>query len=83
MGGCTITSKTKNQHYLKFFSLRWPLWALGPLRSKCFQKTLILASEANSALSHENEIKIVKITHSAAAAFFGFPIHLQLIFSWL
>ena len=29
------------------------------------QKTLILAFEANSALSHENETKIVKITHSA------------------
>ena len=29
-----------------------------------FQKTLILAFEANSALSHENETKIVKITHS-------------------
>ena len=30
-----------------------------------FQKMLILAFEANSALSHENETKIVKITHSA------------------
>ena len=29
-----------------------------------FQKTLILAFEANRALSRENEIKIVKITHS-------------------
>ena len=28
------------------------------------QKTLILASETNSALSCENETKIVKITHS-------------------
>ena len=32
---------------------------------KKFQKTLILAFEANSALSSENETKIVKITHSA------------------
>ena len=32
---------------------------------KFFQKTLILAFKANSALSHENETKIVKITHSA------------------
>ena len=36
----------------------------GPLCSKIFQKTLILAFEANSALSRENETKIVKITHS-------------------
>ena len=32
---------------------------------KKFQKTLILAFEANSALPRENETKIVKITHSA------------------
>ena len=32
---------------------------------KKFQTTLILAFEVNSALSHENETKIVKITHSA------------------
>ena len=31
---------------------------------------MILAFEANSALSRENETKIVKITHSAAAAHF-------------
>ena len=36
----------------------------GPIRSKKFQTTLILAFEANSALSSENEIKIVKIIHS-------------------
>ena len=36
-----------------------------PLSSKKFQTTLILAFEANSALSCENETKIVKITHSA------------------
>ena len=33
-------------------------------------KTLILAFEANSALSHENETKIVKITHSDGQRFF-------------
>ena len=32
---------------------------------KKFQKKLILVFEANSALSRENETKIVKITHSA------------------
>ena len=32
---------------------------------KKFQTTLILAFEANSALSRKNETKIVKITHSA------------------
>ena len=37
-----------------FTSLRW----------NKFKKTLILAFEANSALSRENETKIVKITHS-------------------
>ena len=36
----------------------------GALRLKIFQKPLILASEANSALSSESEAKIVKITHS-------------------
>ena len=49
----------------------------GPLHSKKFQKMLILAFEANSALSRENETKIMKITHSATAdlhliAFFCF-----------
>ena len=41
----------------------------GPFRAtpfEKFQKTLILAFEANSALSFENETKIVKITHSVA-----------------
>ena len=32
---------------------------------KISKKTLILVFEANSALSGENETKIVKITHSA------------------
>ena len=36
----------------------------GTLCSKKFQTTLILAFEANSALSHKNETKIVTITHS-------------------
>ena len=35
-----------------------------PLRSKKFQKALILAFEANIALPRKNETKIVKITHS-------------------
>ena len=38
---------------------------VGPLYLKKFQTALILAFEANSALSCENETKIVKITHSA------------------
>ena len=42
-----------------------PLAPSGPLRSNFFQKTLILAFVANSALSFENETKIVKIAHSA------------------
>ena len=44
-----------------FSSLRWPPWA-APFEK--FPKTLILAFEANSALSRENETQIVKITHS-------------------
>ena len=60
---CTITSKNIiNVFWNFFFTLLAPSW---PLRSKKFQKTLISAFEANSALSHENETKIVKITHSA------------------
>ena len=48
---------------MKFFlHSRYPS---GTLRSKKFQKTLILAFGANSALSRENKTKIVKITHSA------------------
>ena len=42
-----------------------PLTPMGPLHAKKFQTTLILAFEATSPLSHENETKIVKITHSA------------------
>ena len=40
------------------------------LHSKKFQKTLILAFEANSALSRKNETKIVKITHSAVGCMY-------------
>ena len=42
----------------------YPRVPSGPFRLKKFKKTLILAFEANRALSHENETKIVKITHS-------------------
>ena len=51
LGGCTITSKTKINIFWNFFFT--PLAPSGPLRSKKFQKTFILAFEANSALSHE------------------------------
>ena len=43
-----------------------PLAPSDPIRLKKFQKTLILAFEANSTLSRENETKIVKITHSVS-----------------
>ena len=36
----------------------------GPFGSKKFETTLILAFEPNSALSCENETKIVKIKHN-------------------
>ena len=51
--------------FLEIFSSlrRWPLLGAAPFKK--FQKTLILAFEANSALSRKNETKIVKITHSA------------------
>ena len=61
LGGCTITSKTKINVFWNFFFT--PLAPSGPLHLKKFQKTLILAFEANSALSHESETKFVKITH--------------------
>ena len=44
-----------------------------PLRWKFFQKTLILAFEANSILSRKYETKIVKITHSALPSPFNNP----------
>ena len=47
---------------MKFF-----LHSVGPFGAvlfEKFQKTLILAFESDSALSRENETKIVKITHS-------------------
>ena len=66
LGNCTIISKAKINVFWKIFFT--PLDPSGLLRSKKFQKMLILAFEANSALSHENETKIVKITHSAARA---------------
>ena len=75
LGICTITSKAKINIFWKAkINVFWnffftPLAPSGPLRSKKFQKTLILAFEANSALSHENETKIVKITHSALLTF--------------
>ena len=42
---------------------------------KFFQKMLILAFEVNSALSRENETKIVKITHSAVVV--GYTNYLE------
>ena len=49
--------------FWNFFEQSGPEGARGV--KKKFQKTLILAIEANSALSHENKTKIGKITHSA------------------
>ena len=63
LGGCTITSKTKSTFFEKFSSLRWPL------RDRSVQKfsenvVISLLGFRNSALSCENETKIVKITYS-------------------
>ena len=75
-GSCTITSKAKINIFWKAkINVFWnffftPLAPSGPLHSKIFQKTLILAFEANSALSSKNETKIVKITHSATGRYF-------------
>jgi hypothetical protein len=52
---------------MKFFLT--PLATSVLLRSKKNQTMLILAFEANSALSRENETKIVKIIHSARMIF--------------
>ena len=57
--------QTLKSTFLKFFLT--PLAPSERLRSKKFQTTLILAFEANGALSHENETKIVKIIHSACS----------------
>ena len=65
LGDCTITSKTKSNIVGNFFFTPLAPSRPPPLHSENFQKTLILAFEANSVLSHENETKIVKITHSA------------------
>ena len=68
LGGCMITSKAKINIFWNFFFT--PLAPSGPLRSKKFQKTLILAFEANSAttwthiMEKKSETKIKKITHS-------------------
>ena len=68
LGGCTITSKTLiNVVWNLFFT---PLPSSGPLRSKKFQTTLILAFEANSALTRENETKIVKGKKNGFKIFF-------------
>ena len=63
-------AQLKSMFFEKFSSLRWPLRSRS-IRKKfqktlilSFQKMFILAFEANSALSRENETKIVKITHS-------------------
>ena len=66
LGGYTITSKTKINIFKKFYLTS--LAASRLLHSKFFPKTLILAFEANSALSCETETKIVKITHSATCS---------------
>merc|ERR1712141_212234 len=58
-----LPQRLKSTFFEIFSSLLW-------LRSKKFQKTLILAFEANSALSRKNETKIVKITHSAKVIIF-------------
>ena len=63
LGGCTIiviTSKTKIAVFWNLFSLS----RATPSVRNFFKKTSILAFEANSALSRENETKIVKITYS-------------------
>ena len=57
------------------------IWMCRALRSKKFQTTLILAIDANSALSRENETQIVKIRHSALPYFsFFHSCYLQRIF---
>ena len=57
-----LPQRLKSMFFEIFISLRWPLRSHSV--QKNLKKTLILAFEANSALSHENETKIVKITHS-------------------
>ena len=46
-----------------------------PLHSKFFSKTLILAFEANRALSHENETKIARFPQRLKSTFFEIFSH--------
>ena len=59
-GGCTIATKTKINVFIFFLSSG--RFEAAPFEK--FQKTLILAFEANSALSPENDTKIVQTAHS-------------------
>ena len=65
MGQCTVCLKGYNQRFWNLFERSGSEGANG-VKKKFQTTTLILAFEANSALSHENENKIVKITHSAS-----------------
>ena len=56
-----------------------PFWAA---LLKKFQTTLILAFEANSALSRKNETKIVKITHSDTPRIQNWYFHVENKTEW-
>ena len=55
-----VVARTRQRLKSMFFKIK----ISPPLRPHFIRKTLILAFEANSALSRENETKIGKITHS-------------------
>ena len=61
LGGVRLPQRLKSMFFVIFSHSSVPFGA-APFEKK-IQKTLILAYEANSALSRENETKIVKITH--------------------
>ena len=60
-----LHQRLKSRFFENFLHSAGP-FGTAPLKK--IKKTLILAFEANSALSHENETKIVTIAHSAKAA---------------
>ena len=66
-----LPQRQKSTLFEIFSHSRYPS---GTLHSKKFQTMLILAFEANSALSRKNETKIVKITHSAVTEYDHFSI---------
>ena len=68
LGGCTNARLPQRLKSTLFEISSHSAGPKGAAWLEKFQTTLILAFEANSALSRKNETKIVKITHSVTVA---------------